>query len=584
MFYHNFSVIISKAFDPPFWPIVTPICILQIVFFIIFFLYTRKIYVRFRGITDEDFESIISTESKNIEGKKDQTLKGEISTDKERELQLYIRPYLCRLLKAGESINWEELNSQLLYQALRGEEVARAWMNNIIVLGLIGTAASIAYPIFIEGQLIDGILKYLPPAFIPAAWGLFLGLISSFCLSYRLGKVHKEAEKLTEKFKEYFPYPVSTADILRKSFSDELRAVLQEFPEKLSQSFKGIQEDLEKIGKSVTEPLSNIPDFIRRSVEESGKALEFAVREASKQFDGFSERLTTPIEDLGKQLPLLQMSIASFGDHTKTLQGTAMDFSRELNKLVEHTDKNQGILNNLTEKLSTASMEFEQAMGKSNELLGEFKVLYRNIHDEYSKYVTDIFSKIVNSVEKINTQLDNTAEKVRNETGEMCVKISEILKNNSDKHFQEVENKFNELLKELYKEVDERIQETFRKEIDILKGLKESFEQFNLEYAEYQKNLKEYNNDLKENTIQFKTGSDLLSSAITKAKGTSDELKIWWDIFKGHKDALNKFSNMLEELDSTVQEMKEVTLESHKDREKKLIAILERIDNLRKTI
>lgn len=575
-----------SAEGPPLsWTVVITICVLQALFFIMFLREAFKISARFRNLSiSEDFERIISSESKNIVEQKNHAKEEETSTGEERELQLFIRPHLCRLLKAGESVNWEELNSQLLYQALRAEEIARTWMNNIIVLGLLGTAASIAYPIFIEGHGVAEILRFVPPAFVPVASGLLLAIICSLILSYRLSHVHKEAEELTGKFKEYFPYPVSTADILRKTFSDELRAVLQEFPEKLSQSFKGVQEDLEKIGKSVTEPLSKIPDFIRRSVEEAGNAFEGAVREASRQFEGFSERLTTPIEDLGKQLPLLQNSIASFGDHTKILQGTAMDFSQELNKLVEHTDKNQEILNNLTEKLSTASMEFEQVIGKSNELLGEFKVLYRNIHDEYSKYVTDIFSKMVDSVEKINTQLDNTAVQVRNEIGDMCVKIRIILNDNNDQHFQKIENRFTELIEELYKRVDDRIKEAFWGEIGLLKELKESFGQFNREYIGHQEILKSYNNDLKETTGQFKTGSDLLNSAITKAAKTSDDLKIWWDTFKGHKDALNQFSDMVEQLKSGVDEMSKVTIESHKDREKKLNTILERIDNLRKTI
>jgi gas vesicle protein len=545
----------------------------------------RKISVRFKNIsTSKEFGSIISVESRNIGSQNSDTQERQTFSGEERDLQLFVIPHLYRLLRAGESTNWEEINSQLLSQALRGEEVARAWMNNIIVLGLLGTATSIAIPIFIIGYDIKEILRFLPPAFVPAAFGLFLGIICSLLLSYRLRNTHKKAEELTDKFKSYFPYPVSTADILRESFSHELRAVLKEFPEKLSQSFKSVQEDLEKIAGSTTKQLSNIPDFIRRSVEEAGSAFVNAVKEASGQFEDFSKRLTTPIKNLGEQLPLLETSIVSFGEYTKILHGTVADFSRELNKLVEHTDKNQGILINLIDKVSKASMEFEQVIGKSNELLGEFKVLYQNIHEEYSKYVKDIFSKMVNSVEKINTQLDNTVTQVRNDIADMCIKVKIILSDNNAQHFQMIENRFTELLEELYKRVDDRIKEAFLGEIGLLKELKESFGKFNTEYMEYQEILKSYNDGLKENTSQFKIGGELLNSAITKAEKTSDELRIWWDVFKGHKDGLREFSNMLIQLESSVKKMSEVTLESHKDREKKLKAILERIDDLRRTI
>jgi biopolymer transport protein ExbB/TolQ len=196
------------------WIVVIPICIAQVVFAWRYWREKSKISVRFKDISNsDDFRRIISSEEKDIEGKEGHLQTEETLTPEERELQLFIKPHLYRLLKAGESINWEEINSQLLNQALRAEEVARSWMNNIIVLGLFGTATSIAIPIFIQGYDVKEILSFLPPAFVPAAIGLLLGIICSLFLSYRLRNTNKEAEELTDKFKEYFPYPVSTADI-----------------------------------------------------------------------------------------------------------------------------------------------------------------------------------------------------------------------------------------------------------------------------------------------------------------------------------------------------------------------------------
>ena len=154
----------------------------------------------------------------------------------EKELYDLISPYWSSRL--SEHVKRGDIFDRVLARALQNEEVARAFMNGIIVLGLFGTIAIISCTIFMNGDYVsnvtDGLyvkpgnemLRAIPLAFIPSAIGLFLSLIASIILSFMLRKAYGEADRITDKVMAELPKHAAVEEIIKGVFSAELQQFL----------------------------------------------------------------------------------------------------------------------------------------------------------------------------------------------------------------------------------------------------------------------------------------------------------------------------------------------------------------------
>lgn len=550
-------------------PFIIIVCVVQVAFFLLFL---REVFRISAGFVQADEETVAGVCEHETKAAQDGS-----SSKSDDGLPAFVRPYIVGLVQSGSAVSWDDVTNQLLYKAVRHEEMARAWMNNIIVLGLFGTAATIAYPVVLSGEVLDNIIRVVPMAFIPGTVGLLLGIIASPILSRKFSEVHEKAEMLTFMFKRHFPHPISVADILRQSFTGELQKVFCELPGRITESFESVRLNLASVNDSITGPLRELASMMQHALKEMETGFDGAIKTSLEQFETFSVKLTAPIDNLEKQVEKLNSTIGNFGTHSQSLQESVVGFSGELTRLVNHTDKSHQLMESLVDKIEKAAIAHEQALKRSQDMISASEALYKHIHDEYSTYTTDIFMKFSDSVDEIKKGLDGVSAGMRDENANLCTTLKASFIDSNTSYLRSVENIFGSHLTELYKKVDERMRTLILEEMNHMRDVNQSFSLLASEYEAQRVSLSAYTDEFKRLEEELSAGANAFRSSVEETGGAFAKMSGWAENLKSHEISLKQFVGAADRMGTLLKE-------SQRQRDRRLSEILARIEGIARQI
>lgn len=548
---------------PILWSITIIIILAQIGFLYKFSRIIRNIHSKFYHISDpHTFEHVIDEEKSkilnlnkigeavdSIENRSD-----DFGNNHREEFRRFIHQYLGTLLKGGTSISWSEIRSEIFLPATKNDENARIWMNNIIVLGLLGTASSFAVSLVFAAKtgatIIATILNVVPLAFIPAAIGLLGGIVCSLALSNKFSNAEDEANRIVDRLKQNLPYPHSVADILRKNFSEELRDVLKEFPDRLSFAFDSLQNKLENIGFSLGRTLEELPEIVRRTMMESSEYIHKAAKEVSNQFEGFAIKLAEITENFERQLPPFITAIESMGENTRNLQDTAIHFSQDLRDLVSYSRDSQTVLDLLIENVKSASQILSINLDKFRTMSEEFVTLYRRVHDEYVNYADGIESKIEKLITEVRGKNEEMVSQIYIKTIEANRNLNDLLNQSIKEELIEITKEIEGITENLFNSTKNHVSEFFMKTLNQIQELNINFNNCSERLRSFQNVSETIINNMENTGLKLENAGKILKEAVDNSKEIPVEVKIFSETLEKHRNAIGDFQNAAMKLNS----------------------------------
>lgn len=513
----------------------------QFLLFVLFLIYGLRVRSRFGFIIKKNISL-----SSLFQGSKSRS---SLSLP-EQELYDLISPYW--LSRLSEHVKRSDIFDRVLARALQNEEVARAFMNGIIVLGLFGTIAIISSRFFMNGDYVSlltenpdvklgvGMLNVLPFAFIPSAIGLFLALIASIVLSLMLKLAYKEADSITDKIMIELPKHESVEEVIKGVFSAELQQFLKGLPEQIKTAFTDIRGEMQDFLQNLVSPYAESMKQATDQIPEMGRI----------------------VKDFGSQLSM---------------------FSEKLNALVQHTKESQTTLSGLSGEVAEASKELKKSIKSAQTLFMQFEVRYREFSDVYQSTILkttgefkEIFLKIEEShksmIVKINQDVNSNYVNWLN-------KLSEI----ELTHKERMEEKYRAMTKEIINQMCFLTQDLFLKHKEELDSLTETLKQIGKEFNGYIEHVKCFNQELQAGTTKASNLSVAFQEMVTKANTISGSLQRFGDIEKAIAN-LQQLINVTQEHVKKTDRQTQMLIEQVYKRLEHVCSIINTTTQRRKTI
>lgn len=482
------------AITPPKWLLI--VITGQFLLFILFLVYLFQIRSRFRfivkkGVSLSSFFNV-SQNSSSL-------------SSSEQEFFSFIAPY--RSSRLSEQVKRSDIFDRVLARALQNEEVARSFMNGIIVLGLFGTVTIIASRIFfnfdgdVMSLLTEGpdvglgkkMLNFLPFAFVPSAIGLFLALIASIFLSLRLKIAYREADSITDKIMIELPKHESVEEVIKGVFSAELQRFLKCLPEQIKTAFTDIRVEMQHFLENLVSPYAESMKQATDQIPEMGRI----------------------VKDFGSQLSM---------------------FSEKLNALVQHTKESQTTLSGLSGEVAEASKELKKSVKSAHELFKQFEVRYRDFSGLYQSTIlktTEEFEKVFQRMEKNHMSMILSIEQKANSNYVNWLnKLNEI----ELKREEKMKEKYLEMTKELIDQINLQTQNLFIKHKEALDSLTETLRLIGENFKGYIEYVKRFNQELQVGTTKASELSVAFQEMVTKANTISGSLQRFGDIERAIND------------------------------------------------
>ncbi len=492
----------------------------QMLLFALFLVFGLRVRSRFGFIVKKNislkslFEGIKSRDSLSLP---------------EQELFDLISPFWSS--RMSEHIKRGDIFDRVLARALQNEEVASAFMNGIIVLGLFGTVAIVSSRFFLNGgygtlltdspdvRLGTEMLNVLPFAFVPSAAGLFLSLVASIVLSLMLKIAYKEADRITDRLLAELPKNAAVEEIIKGVFSAELQEFLKGLPVQMKSVFVEIREEMQHFLSNLVSPYA----------------------ESMKQATD--------------QLPQINNIVMTFGSQLAV-------FSEKLNAIVEHTTNTQMALTELSTEVANASEGLKKSVKSAQTLFESFEKRYREFSEIYHSSLlktTENFKEVLRQIEENHK---NTVVTINEQTNGNYVTWLSKLSDNDERHMGRMDDKYREMTDTLIRQVCTLTQDLFLKHKEELGSIKDHLTLIGNGFGTSMNHIKSFNHELKDGAAEAKEFAAVLQTAVSRASSVSESLQYF-----------SKIEQAIEDL----QKVNIATLQHIKDADKRRQELIEHV-------